>query len=622
MKVGFSKFAFHIVPRVWFFDLFAGIFFVVPIFVLNRMIISFSGLDEPVLTSDNFAEMFGGWKTAVILVSLALILFIFFVVEVPAKILFGKKLIAGEKTSFLREVHNGIKTMPSFATPIGILGVLVVIVFGFFPLFGSIFKTFFVDKLQLTEYMVEKFHNRHIWLLMFFLVLAFLVFLAIRYSFFFQGVVLDGMKPRAAAKNSVKLIRENGFLFFVVIVRSLIWLGIVELIICFLVSGLPHIILQHMEDSLPVGYVVSKEHLLNFSEMTENDVRVTLYRIVCCIVILFGNYVVSVSLFMGMTLFIIRLTGLYRDLMTGDKGVTVTKENWGKNIGMKFLLVFVTLFIFLGSAILGILYNFIFESDRTLIVAHRGGGFHASENSLDGIEYAIEAGCYASEIDVQRTKDGVFVISHDKTLTRLTGKEGKISDMNWDDIKFWLIPDTTGNGQVHTVLKLEDVLDYTDGRETLFIELKGSMANKETADELMEDIRERDCVDRIVFISFNLDVIQYIENTYPEFRTGALIKDPALDYNTVTGDILLFRHDIIYLSDIRRIKEQGRQLGVWTVNSKLEMNRFLMYGVDYLITDEVDLVEEVRMKIDERSEREHIIDAIRWGIGAKGRWRE
>lgn len=39
------------------------------------------------------------------------------------------------------------------------------------------------------------------------------------------------------------------------------------------------------------------------------------------------------------------------------------------------------------------------------------------------------------EIDIQKTKDGQYVLSHDSTIESVTGKEFKISDTSWKRLR-------------------------------------------------------------------------------------------------------------------------------------------------------------------------------------------
>jgi hypothetical protein len=65
---------------------------------------------------------------------------------------------------------------------------------------------------------------------------------------------------------------------------------------------------------------------------------------------------------------------------------------------------------------------------RLMSSAHRGDMVYYPENSVEGIISAIMMGCDMVEIDPRLTKDGVFVLLHDATLTRTTdcvAKAGK-----------------------------------------------------------------------------------------------------------------------------------------------------------------------------------------------------
>ena len=71
-------------------------------------------------------------------------------------------------------------------------------------------------------------------------------------------------------------------------------------------------------------------------------------------------------------------------------------------------------------------YAASFDADgRLMSCAHRGDMVYYPENSIEGIISAIMMGCDMVEIDPQRTKDGVFILIHDSTLTRTTDFEEK-----------------------------------------------------------------------------------------------------------------------------------------------------------------------------------------------------
>ena len=69
------------------------------------------------------------------------------------------------------------------------------------------------------------------------------------------------------------------------------------------------------------------------------------------------------------------------------------------------------------------------------LVAHRGAGFLAPENTLTAFVTAKEFGCRAVEFDVQLTADGVLVLSHDLELGRVIDGIGFVGELSSADLK-------------------------------------------------------------------------------------------------------------------------------------------------------------------------------------------
>ena len=68
------------------------------------------------------------------------------------------------------------------------------------------------------------------------------------------------------------------------------------------------------------------------------------------------------------------------------------------------------------------------RSDYVFVVAHRGDWRHAPENSVAAIKGAADMGVDMVEIDIQRTKDGGFVLMHDESIDRTTEGKGNVAD--------------------------------------------------------------------------------------------------------------------------------------------------------------------------------------------------
>lgn len=69
-----------------------------------------------------------------------------------------------------------------------------------------------------------------------------------------------------------------------------------------------------------------------------------------------------------------------------------------------------------------------------LLIAHRGYPRHYPENSLTGIEAALDAGARYVECDVQLSADLVPVVCHDPDLARTGGQPRSILDSPWAEL--------------------------------------------------------------------------------------------------------------------------------------------------------------------------------------------
>lgn len=69
-----------------------------------------------------------------------------------------------------------------------------------------------------------------------------------------------------------------------------------------------------------------------------------------------------------------------------------------------------------------------------LLVAHRGYMEAYPENSLSGLEAALQAGAPYIEFDIQSTADGELVVIHEPDLQRTTGRSGSVLDLRYCDL--------------------------------------------------------------------------------------------------------------------------------------------------------------------------------------------
>lgn len=82
-----------------------------------------------------------------------------------------------------------------------------------------------------------------------------------------------------------------------------------------------------------------------------------------------------------------------------------------------------------------ILNEFYHHPEHVMVTAHRSAHLVDPENSLAAIRKAIKTGADIIELDVRKTKDGVYVLSHDKNIDRITSSKGEVSSYTFDELK-------------------------------------------------------------------------------------------------------------------------------------------------------------------------------------------
>lgn len=111
----------------------------------------------------------------------------------------------------------------------------------------------------------------------------------------------------------------------------------------------------------------------------------------------------------------------------------------------------------------------IADSDHVMIAAHRGGYLNdkkdkSPENTIANLEIAIEKGFDVYETDVQRTRDGHFVIVHDPTLERETDGTGAVANLTLAEVKKLRKRYRDGSLSEESVATLEELLEAGKGR--------------------------------------------------------------------------------------------------------------------------------------------------------------
>lgn len=239
-----------------------------------------------------------------------------------------------------------------------------------------------------------------------------------------------------------------------------------------------------------------------------------------------------------------------------------------------------------------------------ILMAHRGGGDEAPENSLEAFRHVRDLGVRYVETDVQLTADDVVVVSHDEVVDRCYNGTGVIRQMTYQEISEL----RTESGE--QMLRLADVLEE-------FPDLYFNIDAKSDAvvDPLLEVLDKAHAFDRTLIASFSEKRLEKLRTDLnPELSTSLgiaavvrlmlasetvsaaetwRVNGPTRGVRAVQVPEKLRGIRVVNPRFIATAHTAGMAVHVWTVNEPASMVRLLDWGVDGLVTDRPTMLREI-----------------------------
>lgn len=238
------------------------------------------------------------------------------------------------------------------------------------------------------------------------------------------------------------------------------------------------------------------------------------------------------------------------------------------------------------------------HAGQPLIVAHRGASHDAPENTLPAFKLAWEQGADAIEGDFYRTRDGHIVCIHDKDTERVAGIKLPVEESTFQALRALDVGAYRG-GEFRgtTIPTLTEVLALVPGDKRFYLEVKGDEA---MVPALLEEVAESGLKPRqVVFISFNADVIRTVKTMAPQHKAYWLsgFKEQKSGQVTPTLETVLATlkqskadgfsssKDLIDEAFIARVRKEGYEYHVWTVDEVETARRFVDWGAGSITTN-------------------------------------
>jgi glycerophosphoryl diester phosphodiesterase len=239
------------------------------------------------------------------------------------------------------------------------------------------------------------------------------------------------------------------------------------------------------------------------------------------------------------------------------------------------------------------------------IIAHRGGGKLAPENTLAALQCALDHGFSAVEFDVMLAQDGVPVVLHDPQLGRTVQGLGNVSAIasgtlalmdagSWFDSRF---------ARERVPLLTQFIAFCREHQIWMNVEIKPAPGLEAQTGRVVAALVRSCCDDLIaagdtarvpLLSSFSIVALLEAQQVAPDLARAWLVDRIPRNWQAQARalDIAALHVNARYvtLELVCSVHQAGYGLFCYTVNDALRARQLLDWGVDAFCTDRIDLI--------------------------------
>ena len=225
------------------------------------------------------------------------------------------------------------------------------------------------------------------------------------------------------------------------------------------------------------------------------------------------------------------------------------------------------------------------------LIAHRGlSGLEKENTAAAFIAAGNRKSYFGCECDIHPTKDGIYVICHDEDLNRVGGVDIHIHEHTYQELlNYKLVCDIDKEKKDYfQIVKMSDYIKICKKYDKYcVIEYKENFT-KEQVSEIIDEIKELDYLDKVIFISFYPNPLIYTREILPNQPMQFLIfeyKDEVYDFCKKYNLGLDSRWDLLNQDIIDKWHELNLKVNAWTVNDKKRAYKLIRLGIDFITTN-------------------------------------
>jgi glycerophosphoryl diester phosphodiesterase len=234
------------------------------------------------------------------------------------------------------------------------------------------------------------------------------------------------------------------------------------------------------------------------------------------------------------------------------------------------------------------------------LIAHRGGGSFAPENTLAALRTGARQGFRMVEFDVKLSQDDVLFLLHDDTIDRTSNGQGLASSLSWAALSEWDFsrghgPDFAGEPAptlraAAACTRALGVHSNVEIKPATGFEARTGQAVARAARRLWQGAPLPPLLS-----SFSETALESARTAAPELPRALLIEGPVpadwqarlrgLGCGGLNIDTQYADREVV-----REVLAQGATLAVWTVNDANRARELLGWGCQAVFTDALNEV--------------------------------
>lgn len=226
-------------------------------------------------------------------------------------------------------------------------------------------------------------------------------------------------------------------------------------------------------------------------------------------------------------------------------------------------------------------------NSKTFACAHRGESSRFRENTIIGIQSAIDAGAQVVEIDVRISRDGKVIVLHDSNLERLWGISKESTEMDWSEIS------QLGSNQNRIPL-LTDVLKLFIGTKAI---LMIDMEQKDPAKQAYQVVSSGTLAEDQIFWCGNFEGMKTIRSLSSKARIwmpwDKLALPTKAETDVLKPEFINQHYSFATEKSVIAMHEAGFKVAVWTVDDEATMRWAAAIGVDSITTNQLSQLQSV-----------------------------